>query len=192
MRTLAARLGLLVGLGTLLALGAAAAMPASVPANGEFALRVLGIEIAYPATTKSGDTYHTAGLRFAGIAYGDRLGVWYTDLQARGPMGKDNQPLHCTPESAMILTGGTWVLRTAQGEVRGQVTEGQAAFRPDLPVVGRCTGPVPVTITVKVTRSTGRYQAVKIVAIGNASIDHRIAPAILTADTTLRPSPSGR
>jgi hypothetical protein len=159
------------------------------PSESPFHMHLTGLEIAYPAYVKSGSSYTMTGLRFAGIALGDRPGVWLVDLRASGPLGADNEPLHCTPDSAMTITGGTWVLRTWSGEIRGQVTSGLIAFRPDLPIFGRCTGPVPATLTVTISSATGRYASVLVAAMSHSAVDHRLVPATIAADVVLEEQP---
>jgi hypothetical protein len=151
-----------------------------------FHLRLIGIEIAYPAYVKAGSTYTVKGLRFAGISLSDRPGVWFADLQATGPLGPDNEPLHCSPASAMTITGGTWLLRTWSGDIHGQVTGGTIAFRPDLPIFGRCTGPVPATLLISLTDASGRYQLMTTATISRAIVDHRLVPATIAADVLLQ------
>ncbi len=151
-----------------------------------FHLRLIGIEIAYPAYVKAGSTYAVTGRRFAGISLGDRPGVWLTDLKATGPLGLDNEPLHCSPASIMTITGGTWVLRTWSGDIHGQVPGGTIDFRPDLPILGRCTGPVPATLMMSLTGASGRYKFITTAAISRAIVDHRVVPATIAADVLLQ------
>lgn len=151
-----------------------------------FHLRLIGVEIAYPAYVKAGSTYAVTGLRFAGLSLGDRSGVWLADLKATGPLGLDNEPLHCSAASAMTITGGTWVLRTWSGDIQGQVTGGTIAFRPDLPILGRCTGPVPATLTISLTGASGRYKSMTTVIMSRAIVDHRVVPATIAADVLLQ------
>ena len=148
-------------------------------------LRLIGIEIAYPAYVKAGSAYTVSGLRFAGLSLGDPPGVWLVDLQAAGPLGPDNEPLHCSPASAMTITGGAWRLRTWSGDIQGQVTGGTIAFRPDLPILGRCTGPVPATMLIRLTGASGRYGSITTAAISRVIVDHRLVPATISADVLL-------
>lgn len=163
------------------------ALLAPAPSSQQtFHLRLIGIEIAYPAYVKAGSTYAVTGLRFAGLSLGDRPGVWLADLKATGPLGQDNEPLHCSPASVMTITGGTWPLRTWSGDIQGQVTGGTIAFRPDLPILGRCTGPVPATMTISLTGASGRYQFMTTATMSRAIVDHRLVPATIAADVLLQ------
>ena len=177
-------LAVLAFVAILLVLFAALRGPATLSQHA-FQQRLIGIEIAYPAYVKAGSAYTVSGLRFAGLSLGDPPGVWLADLQAAGPLGPDNEPLHCSPASAMTITGGAWRLRTWSGDIQGQVTGGTIAFRPDLPILGRCTGPVPATLMIRLTGASGRYSSITTAVMSRAIVDHRIVPATISADVLL-------
>ncbi len=85
----------------------------------------------------------------------------------------------------MTVTGGTWTLRSPDGEMHGRVTGGKVGFRPDFPIIGRCTGPVPANLTIAVTSASGAYRPIKSLVIERAIIDHRVLPATIVAEVKL-------